>query len=473
MLTLLLPINDHPWRHSPPLPKPQHVAELRMSDDLVQMDTGDDDVDASQTDLENRIISRMFGVGRKPTTVALSFRPPKQEKLPRLAAKEFQAAVDAAAASSGVGGGQYRGSVHVVPTGGGGVGRSALDVARSADVSSSYPTRCRRMSTSSAVGRKVGAGGSTDYAAVAGGRRRSETVHTTTAAAAVRMRRCSFSSTTGPGACASANNGKDKNGGVLMDSEETIVAIAGGKCGSCSGRGGGGEGKSRAGDRHVGFRLSEDGEIVEIRSRGGGGKGGGAGGGEAGSNQTTPSWNATGTTAGPMTVGGRMAAARRRQEERLHTVGANIKQTLLEISSLCADNPPTHESIATAVQVHGKHPQPQNQQQQQHRDLSGLFPKPRLDSLFNTHGDVQRFRKLLRETTDEDVTARRVNYCNEATTARVEAWLRCVRSARESGGLCGQTADQSIESEQDLTRQSQSGYDRGSPSDDDEKGSDS
>jgi len=46
-----------------------------------------------------------------------------------------------------------------------------------------------------------------------------------------------------------------------------------------------------------------------------------------------------------------------------------------------------------------------------------------------------------------------VNYCCEVTTARIEAWLRAVRSARFStGGLCRQTADKSLESEQAMTK---------------------
>ena len=77
-----------------------------------------------------------------------------------------------------------------------------------------------------------------------------------------------------------------------------------------------------------------------------------------------------------------------------------------------------------------------------------LPSKPRLDSLFNTHGDLAKFRQLLRESTDETASEQRVNYCCEITTARIEAWLRAVRSARLSNdGLCRQTADQSLESE--------------------------
>ena len=39
------------------------------------------------------------------------------------------------------------------------------------------------------------------------------------------------------------------------------------------------------------------------------------------------------------------------------------------------------------------------------------------------------------------------------TTARIEAWLRTVRSARRTaGGLCRRTADESLESEQTITK---------------------
>ena len=79
---------------------------------------------------------------------------------------------------------------------------------------------------------------------------------------------------------------------------------------------------------------------------------------------------------------------------------------------------------------------------------SELPPKPRLDSLFDTHGDLAKFRQLLRESTDETATEERVNYCCDVTTTRIEAWLRTVRAARlTAGGLCRQTADQSLESE--------------------------
>ena len=82
-----------------------------------------------------------------------------------------------------------------------------------------------------------------------------------------------------------------------------------------------------------------------------------------------------------------------------------------------------------------------------------LPSKPRLDCLFNTHGDLAKFRQLLRESTDESASEQRVNYCCEVTTARIEAWLRTVRSARlTAGGLCRQTADQSLESEHALTK---------------------
>lgn len=84
---------------------------------------------------------------------------------------------------------------------------------------------------------------------------------------------------------------------------------------------------------------------------------------------------------------------------------------------------------------------------------SGLPSKPRLDSLFNTHGDLAKFRQLLRESTDETASEERVNYCCEVTTTRIEAWLRAVRSARRtSGGLCRRTADESLESEQTITK---------------------
>ena len=82
-----------------------------------------------------------------------------------------------------------------------------------------------------------------------------------------------------------------------------------------------------------------------------------------------------------------------------------------------------------------------------------LPSKPRLDSLFNTHGDLAKFRQLLRESTDETATEERVNYCCDVTTERIEAWLRAVRTARRSdGGLCRRTADESLESEQTITK---------------------
>jgi len=82
-----------------------------------------------------------------------------------------------------------------------------------------------------------------------------------------------------------------------------------------------------------------------------------------------------------------------------------------------------------------------------------LPSKPRLDSLFNTHGDIAKFRQLLRESTDETATEERVNYCCEVTTARIETWLRAVCAARRTkGGLCRQTADESLESEQSIMK---------------------
>lgn len=84
-------------------------------------------------------------------------------------------------------------------------------------------------------------------------------------------------------------------------------------------------------------------------------------------------------------------------------------------------------------------------------DVSSLFPKPRLDSLLNTQGDVQKFRQLIREATDEGMTEARINYCDKLTTERVELWLTAVRRARaREGGLCRQTVDESIESEKHL-----------------------
>lgn len=84
---------------------------------------------------------------------------------------------------------------------------------------------------------------------------------------------------------------------------------------------------------------------------------------------------------------------------------------------------------------------------------SELPPKPRLDSLFDTHGDLAKFRQLLRESTDETATEERVNYCCDVTTTRIESWLRAVRAARlTAGGLCRQTADESLESEKAITK---------------------
>jgi len=84
---------------------------------------------------------------------------------------------------------------------------------------------------------------------------------------------------------------------------------------------------------------------------------------------------------------------------------------------------------------------------------SDLPSKPRLDSLFNTHGDLTKFRQLLRESTDETASEQRVNYCCDVTTTRIEAWLRAVRAARHStSGLCRQTVDVSLESEQAMMR---------------------
>ena len=80
-------------------------------------------------------------------------------------------------------------------------------------------------------------------------------------------------------------------------------------------------------------------------------------------------------------------------------------------------------------------------------DASSLFPKPRLDSLLNTQGDVQKFRQMIREATDEE---ERINYCDKLTTQRVEEWLMAVRRARTREGLCRQTIDESIESEKYL-----------------------
>ena len=84
---------------------------------------------------------------------------------------------------------------------------------------------------------------------------------------------------------------------------------------------------------------------------------------------------------------------------------------------------------------------------------SDLPPKPLLDSLFNTHGDLAKFRQLLRESTDESASEQRVNYCCDVTTTRIEAWLRSVRAARlTAGGLCRQIADASLESEQAIMK---------------------
>ena len=80
-------------------------------------------------------------------------------------------------------------------------------------------------------------------------------------------------------------------------------------------------------------------------------------------------------------------------------------------------------------------------------DASSLFPKPRLDSLLNTQGDVQKFRQMIREATEEE---ERINYCDKLTTQRVELWLMAVRRARIREGLCRQTIDESIESEKHL-----------------------
>ena len=63
-----------------------------------------------------------------------------------------------------------------------------------------------------------------------------------------------------------------------------------------------------------------------------------------------------------------------------------------------------------------------------------------------------------------DVTTEEWPTCREAwppwrrrvadvTTARIEAWLRTVRSARRTaGGLCRRTADESLESEQTIMK---------------------
>ena len=84
---------------------------------------------------------------------------------------------------------------------------------------------------------------------------------------------------------------------------------------------------------------------------------------------------------------------------------------------------------------------------------AGLPSKPPLDSLFNTHGDLAKFRQLLRESTDETASEQRVNYCCDVTTTRIESWLRAVRAARFSaGGLCKQIADESLESEQAIRK---------------------
>ena len=92
-------------------------------------------------------------------------------------------------------------------------------------------------------------------------------------------------------------------------------------------------------------------------------------------------------------------------------------------------------------------------------ELKGLYPKPRLDSLFNTHVDIQNFRRLIRESTDEDASLNRINYCNEATTIRVESWLKSVRKVRETEGLCRQTVDATLESERRLRDHSGGRYD--------------
>lgn len=96
----------------------------------------------------------------------------------------------------------------------------------------------------------------------------------------------------------------------------------------------------------------------------------------------------------------------------------------------------------------------------EHRRVSdagrSLFPKPRRDSLLNTQGDVQKFRQLIREAAaDEGALEERFNYCDKLTTQRVELWLRAVRRARTREGLCKQTADEFIESENHLQRQIQ------------------
>ena len=72
------------------------------------------------------------------------------------------------------------------------------------------------------------------------------------------------------------------------------------------------------------------------------------------------------------------------------------------------------------------------------------------DLLFNTYIDVQRFRRLLRDTEDEktkSLTAsivERVNYCGEEKTKRIDDWLDTVETTRHKEGLESRTIPDNI-----------------------------
>ena len=71
----------------------QHQVTFRVDQTAESMSSLSDvsDVLPPDDDVDAGLISRVYGLGRKPTTIALSFRPPRKQrpahKLPKLAAK--------------------------------------------------------------------------------------------------------------------------------------------------------------------------------------------------------------------------------------------------------------------------------------------------------------------------------------------------------------------------------------------------
>jgi len=79
--------------------RPQHQLTLKVdqrrlvlkAESMSSPSDGSDDLPPPDDDVDAAVISRVYGLGRKPTTIALSFRPPRKpratHKLPKLVSK--------------------------------------------------------------------------------------------------------------------------------------------------------------------------------------------------------------------------------------------------------------------------------------------------------------------------------------------------------------------------------------------------